>query len=71
VSIPLVIEAGIVLLAVFILVQKLGQSGEPLIPFTLFRNRNFTLMNGVSGTLSIDLLGLPKALGAELQRFGA
>ena len=58
VSIPLVIGAGLVLLAVFILVQKLRQSGEPLIPFALFRNRNFTLMNWVSGTLSIGMLGI-------------
>ncbi|MGH3255286.1 MAG: DHA2 family efflux MFS transporter permease subunit [Streptosporangiaceae bacterium] len=58
VSIPLVIGAGIVLLAVFFLVQKLGQDGEPLIPFTLFRDRNFTLMNWVSGTLSVGMLGI-------------
>jgi EmrB/QacA subfamily drug resistance transporter len=58
VSIPLVIGAGIVLLAVFFLVQKLGQAGEPLIPFALFRDRNFTLMNWVSGTLSIGMLGI-------------
>jgi EmrB/QacA subfamily drug resistance transporter len=58
VSIPLVIGAGLVLLAVFFLVQRLGQDGEPLIPFTLFRDRNFTLMNWVSGTLSIGMLGI-------------
>jgi EmrB/QacA subfamily drug resistance transporter len=58
VSIPLVIGAGVVLLAVFFLVQKLGQAGEPLIPFALFRDRNFTLMNWVSGTLSIGMLGI-------------
>jgi EmrB/QacA subfamily drug resistance transporter len=58
VSIPLVIGAGVVLLAVFFGVQKLGQAGEPLIPFTLFRDRNFTLMNWVSGTLSIGMLGI-------------
>jgi EmrB/QacA subfamily drug resistance transporter len=58
VSIPLVIGAGVVLLAVFLLVQKLGQDGEPLVPFALFRNRNFTLMNWVSGTLSVGMLGI-------------
>ncbi len=58
VSIPLVIAVGVVLLAVFLLLQKLGQDGEPLIPFALFRNRNFTLMNWVSGTLSIGMLGI-------------
>ncbi|HEY6294726.1 MAG TPA: DHA2 family efflux MFS transporter permease subunit [Streptosporangiaceae bacterium] len=58
VSIPLVIGAGVVLLAVFFLVQKRGQAGEPLIPFALFRDRNFTLMNWVSGTLSVGMLGI-------------
>jgi EmrB/QacA subfamily drug resistance transporter len=58
VSIPLVIGAGIVLLVVFLVVQKLTQRGEPLVPFALFRNRNFSLMNWVSGTLSIGMLGI-------------
>jgi EmrB/QacA subfamily drug resistance transporter len=58
ITIPLIIGAGIVLLAVFLLVQKLRQAREPLIPFALFRNRNFTLMNWVSFTLSIGMLGI-------------
>ncbi len=58
VSIPLVIGAGVVLLAVFLLVQKLRQDHEPLIPFALFRSRNFTLMNWVSFMLSIGMLGI-------------
>jgi EmrB/QacA subfamily drug resistance transporter len=58
ISIPLIIGAGVVLLAVFLLTQKLRQAGEPLIPFALFRNRNFTLMNWVSFTLSIGMLGI-------------
>ena len=58
VSIPLVIGAGMVLLAVFLLVQKLRQDREPLIPFALFLSRNFTLMNWVSFTLSIGMLGI-------------
>jgi EmrB/QacA subfamily drug resistance transporter len=58
ISIPLIIGAGVVLLAVFLVTQKLRQAGEPLIPFALFRNRNFTLMNWVSFTLSIGMLGI-------------
>ncbi len=58
ISIPLIIGTGVVLLAVFLLIQKLRQTGEPLIPFALFRNRNFTLMNWVSFTLSIGMLGI-------------
>jgi len=58
ISIPLVIAVGVVLLFMFLLEEKLRQSGEPLIPFALFRNRNFTLMNWVSFTLSIGMLGI-------------
>ncbi len=58
ISIPLIIAAGVVLLGVFLLVQKMRQDREPLVPFALFRSRNFTLMNWVSGTLSIGMLGI-------------
>ncbi len=58
ISIPLILGFGVVMLGVFLLVQKLRQSGEPLVPFALFRNRNFTLMNWVSFTLSIGMLGI-------------
>jgi EmrB/QacA subfamily drug resistance transporter len=58
ISIPLIIAVGVVLLIVFLLVQKLRQDREPLVPFVLFRSRNFTLMNWVSGTLSIGMLGI-------------
>jgi len=58
ISIPLILGFGVVMLSVFLLVQKLRQSGEPLVPFSLFRNRNFTLMNWVSFTLSIGMLGI-------------
>src|SRR6266550_3101788 len=67
ISIPLIIAAGVVLLAVFLLVQKLRQEREPLIPFALFRNRNFTLMNWVSCTLSIGMLGIFLPLTIYLQ----
>jgi len=58
ITIPLVIAVGVVLLFVFVLTQLLRQSHEPLIPVVLFRNRNFTLMNWVSFTLSIGMLGI-------------
>ncbi len=58
ISIPLIIAAGVVLLGAFLWVQKLRQDREPLVPFVLFRSRNFTLMNWVSGTLSIGMLGI-------------
>ena len=58
ISIPLILGFGVVMLGVFLLAQKLRQSGEPLVPFSLFRNRDFTLMNWVSFTLSIGMLGI-------------
>jgi EmrB/QacA subfamily drug resistance transporter len=57
-SIPLVLGAGVVLLAAFLVVQWLQQSGEPLVPFSVFRDRNFALMNFVSGTLVIGMMGI-------------
>ena len=57
-SIPLVIGAGVVLLAVFLLVQARTQDKEPLVPFALFHDRNFSLMNWVSGVLSVGMMGI-------------
>jgi EmrB/QacA subfamily drug resistance transporter len=58
VTIPLVIAAGVVLLGVFLLVQARTQDREPLVPFALFRDRNFSLMNWVSGVLSVGMMGI-------------
>jgi MFS family permease len=58
ISIPLVIAAGVVLLAVFLLVQARTQDKEPLVPFALFHDRNFSLMNWVSGVLSVGMMGI-------------
>src|SRR5487761_188918 len=67
ISIPLIIGAGVVLLALFLADQAMRPGGEPLIPFALFRNRNFTLMNWVSCTLSIGMLGIFLPLTIYLQ----
>ncbi len=67
ISIPLIIAAGVVLLAAFLVVQKRRQDREPLVPFALFRSRNYTLMNWVSGTLSIGMLGIFLPLTIYLQ----
>ena len=58
ISIPLVIAVGVVLLAVFLLLQARSQDREPLIPFALFRGRNFALMNWVSGAVAIGMMGI-------------
>jgi EmrB/QacA subfamily drug resistance transporter len=58
VSIPLLFAVGIVLLGVFLYVQTRKQSGEPLVPFALFKDRNYSLMNLVSGFIAIGMLGI-------------
>jgi EmrB/QacA subfamily drug resistance transporter len=58
VSIPLVIGLGVVLLAVFLLVQATRQNREPLVPFALFHDRNFSLMNWVSAAVAIGMMGI-------------
>jgi EmrB/QacA subfamily drug resistance transporter len=52
------IGAGVALLAVFLLYQRWRQGNEPLVPFGLFRSRNYSLMNVVAGTLAIGMLGI-------------
>lgn len=57
-SIPLVIAAGVVLLAAFLVHQARRQGGEPLLTFALFRDRNFTLMALVLAAMSFFILGI-------------
>jgi EmrB/QacA subfamily drug resistance transporter len=52
------IGVGIVMIVVFLLYQRSRQGGEPLVPFALFRSRNFSIMNVVAGTLAIGMLGI-------------
>ena len=58
ISIPLVIGVGVVLLVIFLVVQARTQDREPLVPFALFRDRNFSLMNWVSGAVAIGMMGI-------------
>jgi EmrB/QacA subfamily drug resistance transporter len=58
ISIPLILGAGVVLLAAFLLYQKLTQNREPLVPFAVFRDRNFSVMNWVSGVLAVGMMGI-------------
>jgi EmrB/QacA subfamily drug resistance transporter len=58
ISIPLVIGLGVVMLAVFLLVQRLTQGKEPLVPFSVFRDRNFSVTNWVSGVLAVGMMGI-------------
>jgi EmrB/QacA subfamily drug resistance transporter len=67
VSIPLVLGAGVVLIAAFLVVQWRQQDREPLVPFSVFKDRDFSLMNFVSGTLVIGMMGIFLPLTLYLQ----
>ncbi|MFL6077779.1 MAG: MFS transporter [Mycobacteriales bacterium] len=58
VSIPVLFIAAAVLFMAFLLWQRRLQSGEPLIPFALFKDRNYALMCGVSTVVAFGMLGL-------------
>jgi EmrB/QacA subfamily drug resistance transporter len=58
ISIPLLAGVGVVIMAVFIWLQARRQDGEPLVPFALFRDRNYALMNMVAGFIAIGMLGI-------------
>jgi EmrB/QacA subfamily drug resistance transporter len=58
ISIPLILGVGVLLLAAFLVYQKLTQGREPLVPFGVFRDRNFSVMNWVSGVLAVGMMGI-------------
>jgi EmrB/QacA subfamily drug resistance transporter len=67
ISIPLVLGLGVALLIAFLLVQKLTQDNEPLVPFAVFRDRNYSVVNWVSGVLAIGMMGIFLPLTIYLQ----
>jgi EmrB/QacA subfamily drug resistance transporter len=69
VTVPALIVAGLVVLAVFVVWQARNRS-EPLVPLRLFRDRNFSLANvGISAMgFSITAMGFPVMLYAQLVR---
>jgi EmrB/QacA subfamily drug resistance transporter len=67
ISIPLVLGLGVVLLLAFLLVQRLTQDREPLVPFALFRDRNYSVVNWVSGVLAVGMMGIFLPLTIYLQ----
>jgi EmrB/QacA subfamily drug resistance transporter len=58
ITIPEIIAAGVALLAVFVVYQARRQDQEPLLPFAVFRDRNFTLMTLVLAAMGFAILGL-------------
>ena len=56
VTIPELIGAGVVLLVVFVLMER--RPGEPLLPLSLFRIRNYSVMNWIQGLTAFAMLGV-------------
>jgi EmrB/QacA subfamily drug resistance transporter len=57
-SIPLILGVGAALIVAFIAYQATRQKGEPLLPFEVFKDRNFTLMTLVLCTMGFAIVGL-------------
>lgn len=64
-TIPEIIAAGVLSLAAFFVWERF--QSEPLVPLSLFRNRNFSLMNWVIAAMSFAMLGLFLPLTIYLQ----
>ncbi len=58
ITIPEIIAAGVLILAAFLLVQWRRQDREPLLPFAVFKDRNFTLMSLVLLAMGFAILGV-------------
>ena len=58
ITIPEIIVAGIVLLVAFMAYERRMQDQEPLLPFAVFRDRNFTLMVFVLMAMGFAMLGV-------------
>ncbi|GAA0923862.1 MFS transporter [Virgisporangium aurantiacum] len=62
-----IIAAGVVLLAAFFWHQWAVRESEPLVPFQIFRDRNFSVMNYVAAAIAFGMLGLFLPLTIFLQ----
>ncbi|GIF72212.1 DHA2 family efflux MFS transporter permease subunit [Asanoa siamensis] len=67
ITITEVIGAGVLVLAVFLVHQYVTRAGEPLVPFTIFKDRNFAVMSWISAAISFGMLGLFLPLVIYLQ----
>jgi EmrB/QacA subfamily drug resistance transporter len=59
--------ASAVLMVAFLLQQRGRQDSEPLVPFSLFRDRNFAILNLVGGLVSVGIIGFFLPLTIYLQ----
>jgi EmrB/QacA subfamily drug resistance transporter len=58
ITIPEIIAAGVVVLAIFLILQWRRQDREPLLPFAVFRDRNYTLMTLVLMAMGFAMVGV-------------
>jgi EmrB/QacA subfamily drug resistance transporter len=61
------LAASAVLLAAFLVYQRGQQDSEPLVPFELFKDRNFSVVNFVGVAVSFGIVGLILPLTIYLQ----
>ncbi len=67
ITIPEIVGGGVVVLAVFIWHQWAQRNGEPLVPFQIFRDRNYSVMNYVVMSIAFGMFGLFLPLTIFLQ----
>jgi EmrB/QacA subfamily drug resistance transporter len=67
ITIPEIIAAGFALLALFLYYQARRQGSEPLLPFAVFKDRNFTLMTLVMAAMGFAILGIYLPLTIYMQ----
>jgi len=67
ITIPEIIGGGVVLLAGFLYFEARRQDGEPLLPFEVFKDRNFTLMTLVMAAMGFAILGIYLPLTIYMQ----
>ncbi|HET6212287.1 MAG TPA: DHA2 family efflux MFS transporter permease subunit, partial [Micromonosporaceae bacterium] len=58
ITIPVIVAAGVAVFGLFLWQQYAQRDREPLIPFSMFADRNFALMSGVVAAISFGMLGL-------------
>ena len=58
ITIPEIIAAGVVVLAIFFVIQWRRQDREPLLPFAVFRDRNYTIMTLVLMAMGFAMVGI-------------
>jgi EmrB/QacA subfamily drug resistance transporter len=58
ITIPEIIAAGVAVLALFFVIQWRRQDQEPLLPFAVFKDRNYTLMTLVLMAMGFAMVGV-------------